>query len=296
MAISMTVLKWLIVLAVDRLSRRRRGAVFHAAGFLFPIPPTGRTVAGSRRLSASRRACSDHGRWREGHRLARPGRSRAIRSCCSFPATVISSPAASAAFAASSPTAPASSRCPIAVMPARAGSRASRDCCWMPRRPTLSRSARYNADQIVVWGFSLGTGVAVALAADHPVGKLILEAPYTSTADVASSIWLFRAVPVRWLMRDQFRSDRTYRAGHRAAPDHAWRPRSARSRLRWANGCLRWRMSRSSSCASPKAVTKISTITARSKRRDRFIDASERLTAAVVWCMVDAVVIEDTMR
>ena len=68
-------------------------------------------------------------------------------------------------------------------------------------------TARYEAGQIVVWGFSLGTGVAVALAADHPVGRLILEAPYTSTADVASSIWLFRVVPVRWLMRDQFRSD-----------------------------------------------------------------------------------------
>ena len=68
-------------------------------------------------------------------------------------------------------------------------------------------TARYNTDQIVAWGFSLGTGVAVALAADHPVGELILEAPYTSTADVANSIWPFRAAPVRWLMRDQFRSD-----------------------------------------------------------------------------------------
>jgi hypothetical protein len=68
-------------------------------------------------------------------------------------------------------------------------------------------TARYKTDQIVAWGFSLGTGVAVALAADHPVGKL---APYTSTADVASSIWLFRAVPVRWLMRDQFRSDERF--------------------------------------------------------------------------------------
>ena len=37
----------------------------------------------------------------------------------------------------------------------------------------------------MVWGFSLGTGVAVALAAEHPVCKLILEAPYTSMADVA---------------------------------------------------------------------------------------------------------------
>jgi hypothetical protein len=68
-------------------------------------------------------------------------------------------------------------------------------------------TARYKTDRIVAWGFSLGTGVAVAMAADHPVGKLILEALYTSTADVASSIWPFRAVPVRWLMRDQFRSD-----------------------------------------------------------------------------------------
>jgi fermentation-respiration switch protein FrsA (DUF1100 family) len=68
-------------------------------------------------------------------------------------------------------------------------------------------AARYKADQIVVWGFSLGTGVAVALAADHPVGRLILEAPYTSIADVASLLPLFRLVPVRWLIRDRFRSD-----------------------------------------------------------------------------------------
>jgi uncharacterized protein len=68
-------------------------------------------------------------------------------------------------------------------------------------------SARYSADRIVVWGFSLGTGVAVALAADHPVGKLILEAPYTSIADVAVSRPQFRLIPVRWLLRDQFRSD-----------------------------------------------------------------------------------------
>ena len=66
-------------------------------------------------------------------------------------------------------------------------------------------TARYKADQIVVWGFSLGTGVAVALAADAPVGRLILEAPYTSTADVAASLFWF--LPVRLVMRDQFHSD-----------------------------------------------------------------------------------------
>jgi fermentation-respiration switch protein FrsA (DUF1100 family) len=66
-------------------------------------------------------------------------------------------------------------------------------------------TARYSADSIVVWGFSLGTGVAVALASEQRTGKLILEAPYTSIADVAASLFWF--MPVRLVMRDQFRSD-----------------------------------------------------------------------------------------
>ncbi|WP_061024943.1 alpha/beta hydrolase [Bradyrhizobium sp. CCH5-F6] len=66
-------------------------------------------------------------------------------------------------------------------------------------------TARYEAERIVAWGFSLGTGVGVAIASEHRVGKLILEAPYTSTADIAvSSFWF---VPVRLLMRDLFHSD-----------------------------------------------------------------------------------------
>lgn len=66
-------------------------------------------------------------------------------------------------------------------------------------------AARYPADRIVLWGFSLGTGVAVALAAERPIAKLVLEAPYTSTADVAALIYPF--VPVYLLMKDQYRSD-----------------------------------------------------------------------------------------
>jgi uncharacterized protein len=65
--------------------------------------------------------------------------------------------------------------------------------------------ARYPPERLVVWGFSLGTGPAVALASKRPIGKLILEAPYTSTADVAATDFPF--VPVRLLMKDQFRSD-----------------------------------------------------------------------------------------
>ena len=75
-------------------------------------------------------------------------------------------------------------------------------------------SARYSAARIAVWGFSLGSGVAVALAAEQPVGRLVLEAPYTSTADVAAL--QFRMAPIRWLMRDQFHSDE--RIGRVKAP------------------------------------------------------------------------------
>jgi len=66
-------------------------------------------------------------------------------------------------------------------------------------------AARYSADRIVVWGFSLGSGVAVAIAAEQPVAKLILEAPYTSISDVAAS--MIPILPVRLVMRDTFRSD-----------------------------------------------------------------------------------------
>ncbi|MCA6118081.1 alpha/beta hydrolase [Bradyrhizobium sp. WSM 1738] len=67
-------------------------------------------------------------------------------------------------------------------------------------------AARYRADRIVAWGFSLGTGVAVALAAEQPIGKLILESAYTSLADVGASAFWF--APVRIFMRDQFHSDK----------------------------------------------------------------------------------------
>jgi fermentation-respiration switch protein FrsA (DUF1100 family) len=67
-------------------------------------------------------------------------------------------------------------------------------------------AARYPVDRIAVWGFSLGTGPAVALAAERPVARLILEAPYTSTVDVAAAL-LLQAMPVKLLMKDQFRSD-----------------------------------------------------------------------------------------
>ena len=59
-------------------------------------------------------------------------------------------------------------------------------------------------ERIVLYGESLGTGVAVRLATERPVGGVILDAPYTSTADVARGVYWF--LPIALLMRDQFRS------------------------------------------------------------------------------------------
>jgi fermentation-respiration switch protein FrsA (DUF1100 family) len=66
-------------------------------------------------------------------------------------------------------------------------------------------AARYEPGRMIAWGYSLGTGVAVALAADHPFGGLILEAPYTSITDIAAAA--FPWLPVRLLLKDRFASD-----------------------------------------------------------------------------------------
>lgn len=63
------------------------------------------------------------------------------------------------------------------------------------------------ADDVVLYGESLGGGVAVRVAAEQarasePVGALILEAPLSSVTDVAAHHYPF--VPVRWLLKDRF--------------------------------------------------------------------------------------------
>jgi uncharacterized protein len=75
-------------------------------------------------------------------------------------------------------------------------------------------AARYQVQQLVPWGESLGSGVAVALAAEKPVGRVILETPFTSAAAVGAIHYWY--MPVRLLMKDQFRSDK--RIGKVSAP------------------------------------------------------------------------------
>jgi len=57
-------------------------------------------------------------------------------------------------------------------------------------------------DHWILLGESLGTGVAVQMATEQRVAALVLEAPYTSIADVAQGHFPF--LPVWWLVRDRF--------------------------------------------------------------------------------------------
>lgn len=56
----------------------------------------------------------------------------------------------------------------------------------------------------VVCGESIGSGVAVAVAAERPVRALVLDAPYTSVADLAAA--MYRWLPARRLLRHHFDS------------------------------------------------------------------------------------------
>ena len=71
------------------------------------------------------------------------------------------------------------------------------------------------------------SGVAVRLAAEKPVGRLVLEAPFTSAADVGAGVYWF--IPVRLLMKDQFRSDLAHRQSDRAGTGAARRSRHCRA-------------------------------------------------------------------
>ncbi len=51
---------------------------------------------------------------------------------------------------------------------------------------------------------SLGTGIAVAMAAEGLCSRLVLFAPYTSLVDVAA--WQYPWLPVRWLLWDRMDS------------------------------------------------------------------------------------------
>ena len=73
---------------------------------------------------------------------------------------------------------------------------------------------RAEHQDIVVVGRSLGSGVAVYLASQRPVARLVLVTPYDSIQDLA--VRQFPYFPVRWLLLDKFESWKY--AGQVAAP------------------------------------------------------------------------------
>ena len=83
--------------------------------------------------------------------------------------------------------------------PSEAGLRADARAAFDWLRATAPGS------KIAVFGESLGTGPAVALARDRPVAGVLLNSPYASVR----RLFELRALPLpyRWLMRDQFDSE-----------------------------------------------------------------------------------------
>lgn len=200
----MTVVKWIAILLVTVYLAGLLVLYVRQRELLFPIPPVGRTAPDAAGLPEAEEhilTTSDGEKVIVWHVPAKPGRSVILyfHGNGDFLAGRVSSFKAMTAdgtglvalsyrgYAGSSGT------------PSEEG--LLRDAAAVYAFTT----ARYAAERIVVWGFSLGTGVAVAIASEHPVAKLILAAPYTSTVDVAAS--QFRFIPVRLLMRDQFHSD-----------------------------------------------------------------------------------------
>ncbi len=66
------------------------------------------------------------------------------------------------------------------------------------------RKSGVPASDIVLWGESLGTGVAIQVATQRRAAAVVLDAPYSSVVDVAADRFWY--LPVRALMWDRFES------------------------------------------------------------------------------------------
>jgi len=63
----------------------------------------------------------------------------------------------------------------------------------------------YNSKNIIVYGHSLGTGIATALASNNKTKALILESPFYSLLSRAKETYWF--LPVKYMLKDTFRND-----------------------------------------------------------------------------------------
>jgi len=85
----------------------------------------------------------------------------------------------------------------------------------LPSETGLARDARaalayarsrpdVNPARIVYYGESLGTAVAIALAAEYAPAALVLRSPFTSMVEMGRRHYPF--LPVQWLLRDRYPS------------------------------------------------------------------------------------------
>jgi fermentation-respiration switch protein FrsA (DUF1100 family) len=68
----------------------------------------------------------------------------------------------------------------------------------------LTTTRRVDPDRIVVYGESLGSAVAVHLAAEAPMGGVVVESGFTSVTDIAQKRLPF--LPVQWILKHKFDS------------------------------------------------------------------------------------------
>jgi hypothetical protein len=102
---------------------------------------------------------------------------------------------------------------------------------------SLALLDRVKADHpnVIAVGRSLGSGVAVWIASQRPISRLVLVTPFDSLGDVAAP--QYRFLPVRWLLRDRFESwkyapEVTVPTRIIVAGDDELVPRSSSDRLR----------------------------------------------------------------
>jgi len=66
-------------------------------------------------------------------------------------------------------------------------------------------AGKYGEENVVVYGRSLGSGLAVPIAAERSPRALVLESPFANLYDVAKHY--LGILPYRWLLRYPFRND-----------------------------------------------------------------------------------------
>lgn len=84
---------------------------------------------------------------------------------------------------------------------------ASENGFYMDARAAMDfaiKTLRLPENKIIIYGESIGTGVAVQMATEFSVGGLILQSPFSSMSSAAS--YHFTWLPVRLLLRDKFDS------------------------------------------------------------------------------------------